>query len=193
MNSPLQGKIYLFWYILRKARCLGGSSLMFYKMSVQDIYYGYRVLMLSHEKVSPKFFKFHQRFQKTRQNCKQRLLEKICILYGCFEVPMYQDNVCRACSIFVLVVLCRSIVYARTSWTYRYYSIETLFYVYRGPRYTKTMLQLLLFSILLQNKENRGQKSQTMTSQQYDHGFLSIFFLMVIRRACHQSLSLCCN
>ena len=109
----------------------GGSSLMFYKMSVQDIYYGYRVLMLSHEKVSPKFFKFHQRFQKTRQNCKQRILEKICILYGCFEVPMYQDNVCTACSIFVLVVLCGSIVYARTSWTYRYYSIETLFYVYR--------------------------------------------------------------
>ena len=112
---------------------------------------GTEFLMFSHEKVSPKFFKFHQRFQKTRQNCKQRLLEKICILYGCFEVPMYQDNVCRACSIFVLVVLCRSIVYARTSWTYRYYSIETLFYVYRGPRYTKTMLQLFLFPILLRN------------------------------------------
>ena len=44
---------------------------------------------------------------------------------------MYQDYICTACSIFVLVVLCRSIVYARTSWTYRY-SIETLLYVYQN-------------------------------------------------------------
>ena len=130
---------------------------MFYKMSVQDIYYGYRVLRLSHKKVSPKFFKFHQRFQKTRQNCKQRLFEKICILYGCFEVPMYQDYICTACSIFVLVVLCRSIVYARTSWTYRY-SIETLLYVYQNY-VTVTLIFYFYYETLgLQQLQSLKQK-----------------------------------
>ena len=142
MNSPLQGKIYLFSYILRKARCLGGSSLMFCKMSVQDIYYGYRVLMLSHEKFSPKIFKLNQVVQNLSNFTSDfkkpvKIVNKdsqrrfVFCMAALKYLPMYQDYACTACSIFVLVVSCGSIVYARTSWTYRYYSIETLFYVYR--------------------------------------------------------------
>ena len=126
-------KLY-FWYILRKARCFGGAHWCFIECQSRAYIMGTDIskeFWCCHMKKLVQIFpKFHYRFQKTRQNCKQRLFEKICILYGCFEVPMYQDYVCTACSIFVLVVLCRSIVYARTSWTYRY-SIETLLYVYR--------------------------------------------------------------